>query len=143
MDGLMSLINVSEYAGHQIKEWNIVQFSRLSSVLSAIAKEYKDANISWAAFANSLKSTEETRMLEISHSMLDSLTPFLKHAPALIAVSCNVKEKDLEDIKYTDGLVLTLLIMKKNLEHLNSFFVTLVAQSSGAAQTTDTMDSTR
>lgn len=137
MDGTMSLINVTEYAGFQIKEWNIVQFSKLSSVLSEVAREYKAKNLSWDSFSTALSSTAENGMLDLSQSVLDVLEPFTKHAPVILGVSCNAKPDQLEKITWTDGLVLLLLVLKFNMEHLSRFFVNLVGKTQSEPATTD------
>lgn len=141
MDGLMSLLAVSEFNGYKIKEWNIVQFSKLSGLLSTIAKQYQESNIDWSLFSGALSSTENTGMLTLSSKMMDSIQPFVQYAPQILSVSCGISEKQLEEMKYTDGVVLVLLVMKVNLEHLNGFFGKLAAQA-GAARTEATTDST-
>ena len=125
MDGLLSLVNSTEYAGLTIKEWNIVQFSKLSRVLAAVVKEYKERNIGWTNFSSILENSDG--MAGMSSDLLEFIGPFLEYAPAIITISCNVDQKRLEDVKYTDGTVLVFLILKANLEHLNSFFGKLVA----------------
>ena len=126
MDGIMSLMNMTEYAGFQVKEWNIVQFSKLSSILVEVAKEYKAKDISWENFSAAISDTAGTGMLEMSESVLQVLEPFTRHAPTILAVSCKVSQEQLEKILFTDGLVLLLLVLKFNMEHLGRFFVSLV-----------------
>jgi len=137
MEGIMSLVNVTEYAGFTIKEWNIVQFSKLSSVLAEVARDYKEKNLSWDSFSTALSTTSEGGMLELSQSVLDVLEPFTKHAPILIGVSCNAKPEQLEKISWTDGLVLLLLVLKFNMEHLSRFFVGLVGKTNSDLTMTD------
>jgi hypothetical protein len=122
MDGLMSLVESTDYAGFKIKEWNIVQFSKLSGVLSEIAKEFKDRDLAWSQFSEILNSASESGMLDLSHSALDLVEPFIKRAPLLIGISCNADAAALEKLSYTDGLVLIMLVMKCNMEHLSRFF---------------------
>ena len=129
MEGLLSLLTVSEFNGYKIKEWNIIQFSKLSAILSSIAKEYQESNIDWSIFSGALQSAEGAGMLSMSSKMMDSIQPFMKHAPQILSVSCGVTEKQLEEMKYTDGIVLVLLVMKTNLEHLTGFFGRLAAQT--------------
>lgn len=137
MDGIMSLINVTEYAGFQIKEWNIVQFSKLSSILAEVARDYKAKNLSWDNFSTALAGTSENGMLELSQSVLDVLEPFTKHAPVILGVSCSAKPEQLEKISWTDGLVLLLLVLKFNMEHLSRFFVSLVGKTNSEPTKTD------
>ena len=126
MEGIMSLLNTTEYAGFQVKEWNIVQFSKLANVLSEVAKEYKARNISWDNFSVALSATANSGMLDLSQSVLDVIDPFLKHATTILTVSCKTTVEQLEKISFTEGIVLLLLIMKFNMEHLSRFFVSLV-----------------
>lgn len=141
MEGIMSLISATEYAGFQIKEWNIVQFSKLSAVLSEVAREYKAKNLSWDSFSTALSSTSESGMLELSQNVLDVLEPFTKHAPLILGVSCNAKPDQLEKISWTDGLVILLLVLKFNMEHLSRFFVSLVGKTNSEPTMTDSTQS--
>jgi len=84
MEGIMSLVNATEYAGLQVKEWNIVQFSKLSSVLADVAREYKSKNLSWDHFSKALSTTSEGGMLDLSQNVLDVIEPFTKHAPTIL-----------------------------------------------------------
>ena len=131
----MSLINATEYAGFQVKEWNIVQFSKLSSILSEVAKEYKARNLSWENFSSALSETSTGGMLDVSESVLAVLEPFTKHAVLILTVSCKASVEQLEKISYTDGLVLLLLVLKFNMEHLSRFFVSLVGMSNSTPTT--------
>jgi hypothetical protein len=133
MEGLMSLVAATEFAGLKVKEWNIVQFSKLSSLLNDIVKEYKDQGIGFEQFSTLLQGASETGMMEISQSVLNMLSPFAKRAPQLICVSCNVEQSKLDDLSFTDGIVVVLLILKANMEHLNRFFVSLAAKPNSAA----------
>jgi len=132
MDGLLSLMSITEYAGYKVKEWNIVQFSKLTGVITAIAKQYAASNISWDAFSETLQQTDTKGMLSVSTSLMDALQPFLEHSPAILSVSCGITEKQLEELKFTDGAILTLLVIKTNMEHLNGFFGSLAAQLGAA-----------
>ena len=134
MDGLMSLVSATEFAGLKIKEWNIVQFSKLSSLLNEIAKEYKDRDLSWDSFSSVFANASTEGMLNMSQNVLDLIEPFTKRAPQLISVSCNVEAKTLEEMPFTDGLIVVMLIMKTNMEHLNRFFVRISAQQPAAAE---------
>lgn len=127
MEGLMSLISVQEFAGFKVKEWNIVQFSKLSTTISAIAKEYKQNNVSWDVFSGALsdKDKPDANFLDMSTGLLDLLEPFTRHAPLILQVSCGVDQKKLEELSYTDGIILLILVLKVNLEHLTSFFARL------------------
>jgi hypothetical protein len=127
MDGLMSLLAQTEYQGLVIKEWNIVQFSKLTRVLQAIAKEYKEKNVAWEGFSEILVKADGAGIAGISNSMLEFLSPFVEHAPLILGISCNVDEKKLNTLSYTDGIIVLLLVLKANLEHLNNFFVKIVA----------------
>ncbi len=133
----MSLLNTTEYAGLTIKEWNIVQFSKLSAVLSDIAKEYKARNLSWETFSGVLSTASANGMLDLSSNVMDLLEPFTKHAPTILAISCGADGKKLDSLSFTDGIIATMLVMKANMEHLNRFFVKLVALSAPAEATTD------
>jgi len=42
----------------------------------------------------------------------------------------------LEEIKFTDGVVLILLILKANMEHLTRFFVSLTGKTNSEPETT-------
>jgi hypothetical protein len=141
MDGIMSLINSTEYAGFTIKEWNIVQFSRLSSVLSEVAREYKSKNLSWDSFSAALSTTSENGMLNLSQNVLDVLEPFTKHAPTILTISCKASVEQLEKIAFTDGIVLLLLVLKFNMEHLSRFFVNLVGTTNSEPATTASTES--
>jgi hypothetical protein len=136
MEGLLSLVNSTEYAGITVKEWNIIQFSKLSRVLSLVVKEYKDKNIAWEGFSNIIGNSDGGSFAGISTELLNFLSPFLEHAPAIITISCNIDHKKLETINYTDGVVLIFLILKTNLEHLNGFFGKLVAPAAAVETTT-------
>ena len=127
MEGLMSLLAQTEYQGLVIKEWNIVQFSKLTRTLQAIAKEYKEKNIAWEGFSETLVKVDGSGIAGISSQMLEFLTPFVEHAPTILTVSCNTDEKKLSTLSYTDGIVVLMLVLKANLEHLNNFFVKIVA----------------
>lgn len=132
MEGLFSLLSVSEYQGHKVKEWSIVQFSKLGPVLSAIAKEYQESKMDWSKFASAIQGSSENGMLDMTTGMLDTLQPFVKNAPVILSVSCGMTSAQLDDMKYTDGIVLLLLVLKTNIEHLNGFFVKLAAQKTEA-----------
>jgi len=132
MDGLFSLLNATEYQGLVIKEWNIVQFSKLTRVLQVIAKEYKDKNIGWEGFSETLVKADGSGIAGVSTQMLEFLSPFVEQAPLLIKVSCNADDKKMETLSYTDGIIILVLILKSNLEHLNSFFGRIVAPSAEA-----------
>ncbi len=134
MDGLMSLVTATEFAGLKIKEWNIVQFSKLSGLLNEIAKEYKDRSVSWDSFSSIFANASPDGMLNMSQSVLDLIEPFTKRAPQLIGISCGVDAKSLEEMPFTDGLIVVMLIMKTNMEHLNRFFVRISAQAPVAAE---------
>jgi hypothetical protein len=138
MEGLLSLLESVEFEGLVIKEWNIVQFSKLSRVMTIISKEYASKNISWDEFAKTLSSTN---MMSLGQGVMEFLAPFIEHAPAIITISCNVDQKFIEKMPYTQGLVAVLLIMKANLQHLNGFFGTLAAKTSSAVETTTAIDS--
>lgn len=137
MEGIMSLVNVTEYAGYTLKEWNIVQFSKLSSVLAEVAREYKSKNLSFESFSDALSNTASNGMLDLSESVLSALEPFTKHAPQIISISCGVKIEKLEDMPFTDGVVLILLILKMNMEHLGRFFTSLVGKVDSSPTMTD------
>ncbi len=136
MDGLMSLISSTEFAGFKVKEWNIVQFSKLSAVVLEIANEYKAKNLSWEDFSQSLSVNTDGGVLNISQSVLDMLQPFMQRAPLILSISCKVSVEELEKLSYTDGIVLLLLVLKVNMEHLSRFFVQLVAPGSSTATIT-------
>lgn len=137
MDGLLAILNATEYEGLVIKEWNIVQFSKLSRTLTQIAKEFKEKNVEWAGFSETLAKADGIGVADMSREVLEFISPFVEHAPTILAVSCNADGKRLEQLKYTDGVVALLLVLKANLEHLNRFFVTLVAPQEKTAVTTD------
>ena len=134
MEGLLSLMSVTEYAGYKVKEWNIVQFSKLSGVISQIAKKYFESNISWENFSETLKETDNKGMLGVSTNLMDALQPFLEYSPAILSVSCGITEKQLEAMKFTDGVILTMLVIKANMEHLNGFFANLAVQLGAAKE---------
>lgn len=136
MDGLMSLINETTFNGFKIKEWNIVQFSKLSGTLNDIAKEYKARNIAFADFSSIFDGVSESGMMDLSQHVLDLIEPFTKRAPLLLGVSCGLDAKALEELPFTDGIVAIMLVMKANMEHLNRFFVKLAAPASIAAEAT-------
>jgi hypothetical protein len=130
MEGILSLLEATEYEGLTIKEWNIVQFSKLSRIIAAIAKDYTNRGISWADFSKALVETDA--MVNVGHNLVEFLAPFLEHAPAIITISCNVDQKFVDKLPYTKGIVAVLLIMKTNLMHLSGFFGTLTAKASSA-----------
>jgi hypothetical protein len=113
-----------------------VQFAKLSRTLGQIAKEYSKSNVSWDGFSGVLAKAQSGEMLQLSQGMLDFLTPFIEQAPTILAISCKADAEKLESLSYTDGVIAVLLVLKANLEHLNRFFVTLVAPQSEAAATT-------
>lgn len=141
MEGIMSLINTTEYAGFTIKEWNIVQFSKLSSVLADVAREYKAKNLSWDNFSTALGATAQGGMLDLSQNVLDVLEPFTKHAPMILTISCKASVEQIEKISFTEGIVLLLLVLKFNMEHLSRFFVSLVGKTNSDPTTTDSTPS--
>jgi len=137
MEGIMSLVNATEYAGLQIKEWNIVQFSKLSSILAEVAREYKGKDLSWDKFSLALSETSGSGMLDLSQGIMDVLEPFTKHAPTILCVSCNVKADRLENMAFTEGIVALLLILKMNMEHLTRFFSSLTGTTNSEPVKTD------
>jgi len=132
MDGLFSLLSATEYNGIKVREWSIVQFSKLGGALSTVVKEYQESKIDWTSFSTILQGASENNMLDMTSGMLDSLQPFVKQAPTILSISCNLSQAQLEEIKYTDGLVLLLLVLKTNIEHLNGFFGKLAARKNEA-----------
>jgi hypothetical protein len=135
MDGIFALFSGTEYNGIKVKEWNIVQFSKLGGVLSAVAKEYQTTQADWNSFSAILEESDSSSMLDKTNGLLTSIQPFVTHAPAILSVSCNLTETQLQDMKYTDGIVLLLLVLKANLEHLNGFFGKLAANNATQGQT--------
>jgi hypothetical protein len=125
--GLFSLLQATEFEGLVIKEWNIVQFAKLSRVLTAIAKEYKNQNVQWEGFSAILGKAESEGMAALSENFLEFLTPFVEHATTILTVSCNCDVKKLESLSYTSGVIALMLVLKTNLEHLNGFFGKIVA----------------
>lgn len=136
MDGLMSLLSETEFQGLKIKEWNIVQFSKLSGTLNEIAKEYKARNVSFGDFASIFDGVSESGMLDLSQNVLELIEPFTKRAPLLLGVSCGLDAKALDALDFTTGIVAVMLVMKANMEHLQRFFVKLAASPSIAAEAT-------
>jgi len=134
MEGLMSLINATEYAGHTVREWNIVQFSKLSSALLQIATEYDKRNISFADLSSVLSMPDVSGTQSLPVSVLKLLEPLLEYTALILAVSLKVSQDKLEALNYTDGLVLLLLVMKVNLEHLSGFFGKLAEVPVGTSQ---------
>ena len=132
MEGLMSLVSSTEYAGFKVKEWSIVQFSKIAPVLSEVAREYKEKNLSWDSFSALIENASEDGMLSMSQSVLEVLEPFTKHAPLILGVSCGANAERLEALSWTDGLVLLMLVLKTNMEHLTRFFVNLTAKPANA-----------
>lgn len=125
MDGLMSLISAQEFQGFKIKEWNIIQFSKLSGVLASIAREYRDKNVSFEQFTEALSGAS---MVNLSTAALDIMEPFLKHAALILQVSVGADQKRLEEVSYTDGLIVLILVLKANLEHMTGFFTKLAGE---------------
>lgn len=124
--GLMSLINRVEYNGFKIKEWSIVQFAKLTPVLSEIAEEYDKKDIQFSSFAEVLENASAEGALGLSKSALTFLSPVLSKSKEILKVSLNITDEQVEQIPFSDGLVLVLLSLKINMEHLSSFFVSLV-----------------
>lgn len=134
MEGLLSLINATEYAGFTVREWNIVQFSKLAGILTAIAKEYESRQVSFDELVNAFDSVKTDGVslsaLQVPKSLLAVLEPILSHSNTLLCVSLNTTSDKLEKVSFTDGLVLLLLVLKINMEHLSSFFGRLVEEKS-------------
>ena len=129
MDGLIALLNSTEYAGLTVKEWSIVQFSKLSPIIGEIAREYKARNISWDSFS----SLVDNAGMDMSTQLIEALEPFTRHATEILVVSCRTDVKVLEKINYTDGLILLMLVLKMNMAHLTRFFGSLAAPTNPAA----------
>lgn len=126
MEGLMSLINATEYAGFTVREWNIVQFSKLSGAMLKIATEYDARNIAFTDLSSVLSSVDVAGGKSLPVSVLSLLEPLIEHSTLILSVSLKTTQERLEALTYTDGLVLLLLVMKVNLEHLSGFFGKLV-----------------
>jgi len=127
MQGIMSLVNAVEFKGYKIKEWNIVQFSKLSPALSTIANEYKTRNIEFPELSDILSETSDT--LSLTSSALTFLSPILVHAPEILRVSLGITPEKLEELSFSEGSILLLLILKANMEHVSSFFGALTTAS--------------
>lgn len=131
MEGLMALINSTEYAGFTIKEWNIVQFSKLAGILTAIAKEYETREVSFDALVEAFSAVDadgvKASALQVPKSLLKIMEPLITHSTPLLCVSLNTTSDKLEKVEFTEGIVLLLLVLKKNMEHLSGFFARLVA----------------
>lgn len=130
MEGLLSLINATEYAGFTVREWNIVQFSKLAGILSTVAKEYETRQISFDELSNAFKSVEGRSIMQVPKSLLAIMEPLMTHSNTILCVSLNTTSDKLEKVNFTDGIVLLLLVLKVNMEHLSSFFAQLVAEKS-------------
>lgn len=132
MDSLLSLVNATEYKGHKIREWNIVQFARLTPILTGIVKQFKEKQISFEQFSGALSETDGAGMMNFSSSALDFLAPVLEKSPEILKLGLNLKQEQVEELSFSDGAVLTLLTLKVNLEHMTSFFGALVAKQEEA-----------
>jgi hypothetical protein len=130
--GLMSLVNSTEYKGYKIKEWSISQFARLTPCLSAIADEYGKKNIQFSDLSDILTATESEGTLGLSKAAMTMLSPMLSRSEDLLRISLGVTSAQLEELPFSDGIVLVLLIMKTNMSHLSNFFLSLVGDSSPA-----------
>ena len=128
MDSLMSLVTATEYKGYKVREWSIVQFAKLTPVLSGIVKHFKEKNISFEDFSGALDTTEGSGMLAFSSSAMELLGPVLVQSPEILKISLGLKPEEVEKLSFSDGTVLTLLSLKINLEHMTSFFGALVAK---------------
>lgn len=134
MEGLMSLINATEYAGYTVREWNIVQFSKLSSALLKIATEYDKRGVAFSDLSSILTSVDLTGGASLPVSVLNLLEPLLEHSTLILSVSLKANYEQLEALNYTSGLVLLLLVLKVNLEHLSGFFGKLVEVPASLSQ---------
>lgn len=127
--GLLSLVNAVEYNGYKIKEWNIVQFAKLSTTLTEIAKEYETQGVSYPDLDTLLGSVAQDGALGLSKAAMAFLNPILKRSEEILKISLGVPKEKLEEMGFTDGTILVLLIIKTNLVHLSSFFASLVGDS--------------
>jgi len=127
--GIMSLINRVEYNGYQIKEWSIVQFAKLTPVLSEIAEAYEKKNIEFSAFSEMLENASGSSPLGLSKTALTFLAPVIEKSKEILMVSLKIKEDEVDQLVFSDGLVLVLLILKMNMEHISNFFVGLVRKN--------------
>lgn len=125
MDGLLSLVNAVEYKGFKIKEWNIVQFAKLSPVLSAIAKDYESLSINYTEFSDVLSKAADGSKMGLTKSALSFLAPLVERAPEVLKISLGITQEKVEELSFSEGTVLLLLIYKTNLEHISGFFAGL------------------
>lgn len=123
IDGLLSLVSEMEVGEYKIKEWSIVQFSRLYPILSSIGQAYIKQGLTWDQFVSLLNSVDTTN----SATLLDALNPVVPHIPALLQESLRLKPDEMEKIDFTKGVMLTLLVLKANAEHLTRFFESMIA----------------
>jgi len=128
MDSLMSLVTATEYKGYKIREWSIVQFAKLTPILTSIVKHFKEQNISFEDFSGALNTEEGGGMLAFSNSAMELLGPVLEKSPEILKITLGMKPEEIENLSFSDGAVLTLLVLKTNLEHMTSFFGALVAK---------------
>jgi len=130
--GLMALVNSVEYNNYKIREWNITQFAKLTNTLGAIAEEYEKKQIKFVELSDLLEATAQDGALGLSKSALTFLSPILSRSEDILRVSLGLTPVQLEEIKFSDGVVLVLLILKTNLSHLSNFFLSLVESHSPA-----------
>lgn len=133
MSGLLSVVNSTEYKGFTIKEWSIVQFAKLSPVLTAVAKDYETQDVQFSSFSEALSGAAEDGTLGLTKSAMAFLAPLTERAPEILKISLGVTQEKLEAMSFSDGVVLLLLTMKINLEHISGFFVSLAEERNNAA----------
>jgi hypothetical protein len=116
------LLDCVEVAGYKIKPWSILKAKLLSPVIEEIIVEFKRRGISLKSFFK-LEGVE-TEIVNIEQ-VLFAIQPSL---PKIIAITLNIKEEELDNIKQADVFNIISVILQQNIEYLkNLFALTIVA----------------
>jgi len=112
LNGLASFMDASEAHGFKIQEWSTTRFTRLYPYLSQVI----DALIQGGATLDNI----QTYLTSNIPKLVDAVVP---HMDRIILLSCPGKtEEDIENLPWTHGLEIVILIFKKNMEHVADFF---------------------
>jgi len=112
LDGLTSFMDCSQVDGHEVKEWNTTQFTRLYPYLSQLTAALMESG---ASFDNL-----RTFLTQNWNKVVDAIIP---HMVPIIMISCpTVTQEYLDAHPFTRGLEFIMAILRKNIEHIADFF---------------------
>jgi hypothetical protein len=112
LDGLTSFMDSSVIDGHEVKEWNTSQFTRLYPYLSQIVSILMESG---ASFEN-LK----TYLGENWPKLVDAIAPHM--VPIILISVPTVTQEYLDAHPFTRGLEFIMAIFRRNIEHIADFF---------------------